>query len=174
MSVGELLLQSLRYRFRGLKKSGDGVLSQVNDSDILWQFNPESNSIAILVQHLHGNMLSRWTDFLTTDGDKPWRKRDEEFESKSLDKAQVMELWETGWELTLRAVDSLTENDLGRKIKIRGQELDLIDACLRQLGHYNQHIGQMMHIAKERLGESWQTLSIPRGGSREYRPKGRD
>lgn len=174
MSVGELLLQSLQYRFRGLKKSGDALLAQVDDVDILWQFGPEVNSIAIIVQHLHGNMLSRWTDFLTTDGDKPWRKRDEEFESKPLSKSEVTALWEAGWELTFRAIDGLKEIDLDRKVKIRGQELDVIDSCLRQLGHYNQHVGQMMHIAKERLGERWQTLSIARGKSKEYRPKGRD
>lgn len=174
MNTGELLLQSLRYRFRGLKKSGDQVLAQVDDADLLWQATPEVNSIAIIVQHLHGNMLSRWTDFLTTDGDKPWRKRDEEFEPRTTNKAEVMKLWEAGWELTLRTIDSLTENDLNRRVTVRGQELDVVDACLRQLGHYNQHVGQMMHIAKERLGERWQTLSIARGKSKNYRPSGKD
>jgi hypothetical protein len=86
MSMAELLLKSLRHRFRGIKKSGDGVIAQVDDADIVWQFNPEANSIAIIVQHLQGNMLSRWTGFLTTDGDKPWRDRDGEFESKQLTK----------------------------------------------------------------------------------------
>ena len=174
MRIGELLLQSLRYRFRGIKKSGDGVLAQVDDADIFWQPNSEANSIAIIVQHLHGNMLSRWTDFLTTDGDKHWRDRDGEFESRQLTKADVLTLWEKGWEHTFRAVDALTEADLTRKVTIRAQEMDVIDACLRNLGHYSQHVGQMIHIAKERLGERWQTLSIARGKSKEYRPKGKD
>jgi hypothetical protein len=174
MNAGELFLQSLRYRYRAIKKSGDGVLVQVDDSDILWQFNPEANSIAIIVQHLHGNMLSRWTDFFTTDGNKPWRDRDGEFEPRQLTKAEVLTLWENGWECTFRAIDALTEADLTCKVTIRGQELDVIDACLRQFGHYSQHVGQMVHIAKERLGERWQTLSIARGKSREYRPKAKD
>jgi len=174
MTVEELFLQSLRYRFMAIKKSGDGVLAQVDDTDIVWQSNPETNSIAIIVQHLHGNMLSRWTDFLTTDGDKPWRDRDREFESRRVTKAELLALWEEGWKLTFRAVDGLTEADLTRKVTIRGQELDVIDACMRNFGHSSQHVGQMIHITKERRAKQWQTLSIARGKSKEYRPKYKD
>jgi len=174
MNAEELLLQSLRYRFREIKKLGDGMLAQIDESDIHWRINPEVNSIAIIVQHLHGNMLSRWTDFLTTDGDKPWRDRDGEFEAKQLTKAGLLKLWEEGWERTIRAIDGLTQDDLTRKITIRGQELDVVDACLRNIVHCGSHVGQMVHIAKERLGDKWQTLSIPRGRSKEYRPKGKD
>jgi len=174
MTADELLLQSLRYRFREIKKLGDGMLAQIDEWDIHWRINPEVNSIAIIVQHLHGNMLSRWTDFLTTDGDKPWRDRDGEFEAKQLTKVGLLKLWEEGWERTLRAIDALTEDDLTRKITIRGQKLDVVDACLRNIVHCGAHVGQMVHIAKERLGDKWQTLSIPRGRSKEYKPQGKD
>lgn len=174
MNVEELLLQSLRFRFREIKRSGDGTLAQVAEPDIHWQINPEANSIAIVVQHLHGNMISRWTDFFTSDGDKPWRNRDGEFEKKRLTKAEVLGLWEEGWNLTLRTIDALKKDDLTRKVTVRGQELDVVDACLRQLGHYSSHVGQMVHIGKERLGDRWQTLSIARGKSKEYKPQRKD
>jgi hypothetical protein len=174
MSIEELLLQSFHHRFREIKKSGDRTFAQLDESDIHWQINPEVNSVAIIVRHLHGNMLSRWTDFLTTDGDKPWRDRDGEFEITQKTRAEVMALWEEGWACTFSALDALTNDDLGRIVKIRGQELDVIDSCLRQLGHYASHVGQIVHIAKERLGNRWQTLSIARGKSKEYRPQGKD
>jgi hypothetical protein len=174
MNSDELLLKSLQYRYREIKRSGDRTLSQLDESDIHWQFNQETNSIAIVVQHLHGNMLSRWTDFFTTDGDKPWRNRDGEFESKRFTREQLTALWNEGWDLTLRVIDALTREDLSRKVAVRGQELDVVDACLRQLLHYSMHVGQMVHIAKERLGDRWQTLSIARGKSKEYHPSRKD
>ncbi len=174
MKLEESLIESLQYRFREIKKLGDRALAQVNESDIHWQLNPEANSIAIIVQHLHGNMMSRWTDFLTTDGDKPWRDRDGEFEPKQLTKPELLALWEEGWECTLRAIDALSGDDLIRNITIRGQELDVTDACLRNMIHCGYHVGQIVHIAKERLEGRWQTLSIARGKSREYRPQKKD
>ena len=174
MKLEELLLESLRCRFREIKRLGDATLAQVDDSDIYWRINPEANSIAIIVQHIHGNLVSRWTDFLTTDGNKPWRDRDAEFETKQVTKAELLTLWDEGWKCALSAIDGLAEDDLTRKVTIRGQELDVIDACLRNFGHCSQHVGQMVHIAKERLGDRWQTLSIVRGKSNEFRPQRRD
>ena len=174
MSIAQLTLESLRYRFRGIKKTGDGLLAQVDDDDLNRQINPEVNSIGMIVQHLHGNMLSRWTDFLTTDGDKPWRDREGEFEPSVQDKESVLLLWEEGWACTLASIDALTEEDLTRVITIRGQELGVIDACLRQISHYGYHVGQMVHIGKERLGDRWQTLSIAKGKSGDYKPGKKD
>jgi hypothetical protein len=174
MNAEELLLRSLRYRFREIKRTGDGALAQVDESDLHWRINPEVNSIAILVQHLHGNMLSRWTDFFTADGNKPWRDRDGEFEAKQANRAEIVALREEGGERAFTIIDALTNEDLTRCVKIRGQELDVIDSCLRQLGYYASHVGQIVHIAKERLGNQWQTLSIARGKSREYKPQRKD
>lgn len=174
MEIDELFLQSLRYRFRELKNMGDRTLSQIDEADLHWQLNGEANSIAIIVRHLQGNMLSRWTDFFTTDGDKPWRNRDAEFESRQLSKAELLNLWEEAWTLTLSVVDHLSGADLTRTITIRGQKLDVTDACMRNVLHCASHVGQMVHIAKERLGNRWQTLSIARGKSKEYKPKVKD
>ncbi len=174
MSIDELFLQSLRHRFRELKKTGDRTLAQIDEGDLHWQINPEANSIAIIVQHLHGNLMSRWTDFFTADGDKPWRERDAEFESKPRTRKEILSLWEEAWDRTFSVIDTLTGADLTHIITIRGQQLDVIDACLRNVLHCASHIGQMMHIAKERLGERWQTITIPRGKSREYKPQGKD
>ena len=174
MGIDELFLQSLRYRFRELKKAGDRTLEQIDDADLHWQVNGEANSIAVIIQHLHGNMISRWTDFFTTDGDKPWRNRDAEFESKQLSKPEILKIWEEAWKLTLGAIDHLSGADLTRTITIRGQELDVTDACMRNVLHCASHVGQIVHIAKERLGSRWQTLSIPQGKSKEYKPKVKD
>ena len=174
MKLEKLILESLRYRFREVKKLGDGTLAQIDESDINWRSNPEANSIAIIVQHLHGNMVSRWTDFLTSDGDKPWRDRDGEFEPKQGNRAELLRLWEECWECAFRTIDALGEDDLTRTVTIRGQELDVTYACLRNIIHCGYHVGQMVHIAKERLGERWQTLSIARGKSKDYRPRKKD
>lgn len=170
-----VLLDCFRYRFRGLKKLGDKTLEQLSEADLLWRPNEEANSAAVIVQHMHGNMLSRWTDFLTTDGNKEWRDRDGEFtEPKTVTREDVMTLWEEGWACTLSAIDALTEADLTKEVKIRGESLGVIDAVLRQIGHYSLHIGQLITIAKERLGTDWKTLSIPRGQSNAYKPSKRD
>src|SRR5690606_34143011 len=127
-------------------------------------------SIAVIVQHLHGNMLSRWTDFLDSDGEKPWRDRDGEFEPGDASRARVLELWNAGWDCTLRALDALGAEDLDRKVTIRGQELVALDAIHRQLSHYGYHVGQIVWIARARCGDAWQPLSIAKGASRAYRP----
>ncbi len=174
-TTNALLLDSFRYRFRGVKKLGDLTLAQFSQDDLSWRPNESCNSAAVIIQHVHGNMLSRWTDFLTTDGDKPWRNRDGEFaEPDAATRDELLALWEEGWTCTLAAIDGLTEADLAKEVLIRGEPLGVIDAVLRQLAHYSLHVGQLITIGKERLGTEWKTMSIPRGESKAYKPGKRD
>jgi len=174
-SIEALLLDSIGFRFRGIKALGDKTIEQMPDADLVWTPNDESNSAAVIIRHLHGNMMSRWTDFLTTDGDKPSRDRDAEFEPCSAAaKETLLVYWNEGWACTLDALDALTGEDLTKEIKIRGRSLGVIDAILRQLNHYAYHVGQLVSIAKARRGKDWETLSIPRGQSGDYTPSARD
>ncbi len=164
------LLPDLIKRFTYYKGLGERAMAQLPDEGLFWQYNEESNSIAIIVNHLHGNMLSRWTNFLTEDGEKTWRTRDAEFEDQIKDRRQLLEKWEQGWQCLLNALNELKEEDLSRKIFIRGEAHAVSDAIFRQLAHYAYHIGQMVFIAKMIKDKDWQTLSIARGKSKEYRP----
>jgi uncharacterized damage-inducible protein DinB len=163
------VIESLRFELRRTKRLGDGALSQLDEAD--WHARPdeESNSIAILVQHLHGNMLSRWTDFLTADGEKPTRARDAEFEPQGLSAKDILARWEEGWRVCLGAIEPLTEADLARTVRIRGEPLTVLDAILRQVSHYAYHVGQIVLLARARRGASWKSLSIPKGKSAEHR-----
>ena len=172
--IGELYLDSALARYRGMKAMGEKTIEQLSDADIMWQPNSECNSVAHIVKHMRGNMLSRWTDPLTTDGEKSDRNRDTEFElDGEVSRASVMQQWEEGWTCLLRALESFRSEDLTKPIRIRGQEMPLLDGINRQIFHLSYHVGQIVQIAKERLGEAWETLSIPRGKSAEYIPKGR-
>jgi len=151
-----------------LKGQGEKTFNQLNKDDFHWTLNDESNSIAVLIQHVSGNMVSRWTDFLTTDGEKPDRNRDEEFESKRLSKVQLMGHWEHGWRVFLDALESLHEHDLEKNVHIRGEAHSVIDAIERQMAHYATHIGQIMFIGKQIKGKQWESLSIPKGESETY------
>lgn len=133
-----------------------------------WQPNPASNSIAVIVQHMHGNMLSRWTNFLTEDGEKEWRNRDEEFEKQEQTKQGLFEMWEAGWDVFLGALASLREEDLLKTITIRSQPLLVIDAINRQLAHYSYHVGQLVYLGRWILDDQWQSLSIPKGASETF------
>lgn len=169
--LGTLFLQSARARFASLRRVGERAMEQIEDSDLDWQANPEVNSVRIIVQHLRGNMLSRWTDPLTTDGEKADRHRDAEFiADKALDRAALMQAWEEGWACFFGALDSFTPEDLEKTIYIRGEAHSLVDAINRQLMHVAYHVGQIVQIGKERAGERWKSLSIPRGRSEQYRP----
>ena len=128
----------------------------------------ESNSIAIIVQHLAGNMISRFTNFLTEDGEKEWRQRDDEFEVHNYSKHQVIDLWNKGWECCFNALESLTENDLETIIYIRKEPLSVVDAINRQLAHYPYHIGQIIFIGRMIKNKDWKNLSIPKGQSQQY------
>jgi hypothetical protein len=155
-------------RFKYYKDLGDKTFAQLNDADVLFQPSPDSNSIAIIVQHLYGNMLSRWTNFLTEDGEKEWRKRDGEFETMALSKADVISFWNTGWDCLIKALESLTEADLEKTITIRSEPLKVYDAILRQLAHYPYHVGQIVTIGKMIKDASFTTLSIAKNKSKDF------
>ena len=168
MSLASTYLQSVIKRFNIHKELGDKTFEQLSDEDFHFQPNEESNSIAVIIQHMAGNMLSRWTDFLTSDGEKEWRKRDTEFNDQNLSKQQLIELWQKGWNCCLNTLNSLTEEDLMKTIYIRSIELVAIDAINRQLTHYPSHVGQIMYIGKIIKNKNWQSLSIAKGQSDEY------
>jgi uncharacterized damage-inducible protein DinB len=169
-------------QLRKYKRLGGDAIAQVPDADFFRTIDPESNSIALVVKHLAGNMRSRWTGFLTTDGEKAGRDRDEEFEARATDSREsLLAAWEAGWALTLDAVSSLTEADMLREIRIRGEAHTVIQAVHRQLTHYAYHVGQIVLLARHFAGPRWRSLSIPKGKSKEfevgrdgspYRPKG--
>ena len=147
---------------------GEKTFEQLTDADFHYAPNEASNSIAVIIQHVSGNMLSRWTNFLTEDGEKAWRNRDEEFEIHNYSKQQLLELWEKGWQCFLSALTSLTENDLLKTIYIREEPLLVIDAINRQLAHYPYHVGQILYIGKLIKDKAWQSQSIEKGRSEAY------
>lgn len=159
---GSIFLQSAVKRLSYYKELGDKTFAALSDADFHYQPNEESNSIAIIIQHVSGNMLSRWTDFLTTDGEKEWRNRDQEFEIINSTKEQLITVWEKGWSVCLAAINNLTEDDLLKTIYIRQEGLSVIDAINRQLAHYPYHVGQIIYVAKMIRNEKWESLSIPR------------
>ena len=150
------------------KRLGDGALAQASDEALFSPLDSEANSIAIIVKHLEGNMRSRWTDFLTSDGEKPFRNRDAEFEGQPQTRAEVLALWESGWEIVFRELDRVTEPDLASTIYIRGEAHSVMQAIHRQLSHYAYHVGQMVFIAKHFAGSGWKSLTIPRGQSSSF------
>lgn len=154
--------------FRKYKSLGEGAIAQVADADLTRTLDPEMNSIAVIVKHLSGNMLSRWTDFLTTDGEKPTRDRDGEFETPPATRLEMMAVWERGWECLLSALDPLTDADLARAVTIRGERHSVVQAINRQIAHYSYHVGQIVLLAKHFQSASWKSLSVPRRRSQEY------
>lgn len=154
--------------FRYYKKLGERAIEQVADDQLLYAQDEECNSIAVIVKHLAGNMRSRWTDFLTTDGEKPNRNRDSEFEHPPRTRAELMKAWEEGWACLLGALESLKEADLSRRVLIRGEAHSVIQAINRQLCHYSYHVGQIVLLAKQRRKGDWVSLSVPRNKSAEY------
>jgi Protein of unknown function (DUF1572) len=168
MSTAKEFLLTATRRLKYYKDLGDKTFTQLNDWDFHYQPNEESNSIAIIIQHLAGNMLSRWTNFLTEDGEKEWRRRDDEFDVHDYSKHQLVELWEKGWACFLGTLESLKKKDLKKTVHIREEPLSVIDAINRQLAHYPYHVGQIVHIAKTIKGKNWTNLSIPKGESQAY------
>ena len=171
MTLANELLASCIKRFKEYKRLGDKAMAQLSDDEMLKQPNEASNSIAIIIQHMHGNMVSRWTNFLTEDGEKPWRSRDAEFEKQQLSKEKLLAMWEEGWKVVLDTLQSLTADDLLKTITIRTQPLIVVDAINRQLGHYSYHVGQIVYLAKWMKENQWQSLSIPKGESSAYNQK---
>ena len=147
---------------------GDKTFLQLSEEDFHFIPADECNSIAIIIQHMNGNMLSRWTNFLTSDGEKEWRKRDAEFEDQNLNKEQLIALWEEGWKCFLDELKSLSNADLEKTIYIRADALSAIDAINRQLAHYPYHVGQIIYAAKIIKNKAWRNLSIPRGRSADF------
>lgn len=168
MTLGKEYLQTVIRRLKYYKKLGENAMDQLDEKEIHFRPNDESNSVAIIVQHMTGNMLSRFTNFLTEDGEKEWRQRDDEFEIHHYSKQQVIDLWEKGWLCVFNALESLTDDDLLKTITIRQEALTVIDAINRQLAHYPHHIGQILYIGKIIKGSSWKNLSIPKGQSQAY------
>ncbi|VAV83535.1 hypothetical protein MNBD_BACTEROID02-1668 [hydrothermal vent metagenome] len=161
-------LNSIKKQFGYYKLLGDKTFEQLNDQDIHWQLNEDSNSVSIIVKHIVGNLLSRWTNFLTEDGEKQWRERDQEFEDTYLNKEALIAAWEKGWQCLFNALESLTNKDLEHIIYIRNQGHTVTEAINRQLSHYAYHIGQIVFVGKMIKNENWKSLSVPKGQSSTY------
>jgi len=155
-------------RFLYYKELGDKTFVQLSEEEIFWQYNEESNSVAVIVKHIAGNMLSRWTNFLQEDGEKGWRNRDSEFVNTFRTKAKVLEYWEKGWKCLLEALEQISEENISYTIYIRNEPHSVLDAVLRQLAHYPYHIGQIIYIAKMLKNGDWKTLSIAKNKSSEF------
>ncbi len=161
-------LDSAKRQFRMYKQLGEKSMAQMSDEQLNWQANDNTNSVAMIVKHMWGNMMSRWTDFLTTDGEKPWRQRDAEFENDLTGREQIMAKWEEGWQCLFDALDIVTDNDLDKIIYIRNEGHTILEAVNRQISHYCYHVGQIVYVAKVVSNENWQSLSIPRNQSAAY------
>ena len=161
-------LPSVIKQFEYYKSLGDKTFGQLTDENIHYQYNSESNSVAIIVKHMVGNMLSRWTNFLTEDGEKTWRERDQEFDNTYASKEDMLKAWEQGWECLFHSIKPLKEEQLEQIIYIRNQGHTVIEAINRQLAHYSYHIGQIIFLGKMIKNDNWKTLSIPKGSSTSY------
>lgn len=161
-------LRSAVKRLRYYKDLADKTFEQLTTADFHYQPNEASNSIAVIIRHMSGNMLSRWTNFLTEDGEKDWRNRDDEFETHDHTPQQLMEAWEKGWQCFFQALESLQPADLEKIIHIRSEPLTVVDAINRQLTHYPYHVGQIVYIGRMLRNNDWKSLSIPKGQSDAY------
>lgn len=161
-------LESVIKQFEYYKLLGEKTFSQLEDEKLFWQYNEDSNSIATIVKHLWGNMMSRWTDFMTTDGEKESRNREAEFDNDIADRTELIQKWNEGWACLFNALNTVTTEDLDKIIYIRNQGHTITEAINRQLAHYPYHIGQIVYIGKMANGSNWTSLSIPRGNSEVY------
>ncbi|MEM6377261.1 MAG: DUF1572 family protein, partial [Bacteroidota bacterium] len=153
------------------KLLGEKTFAQLSDEDLFWQYNDASNSIAVIVNHLSGNMKSRWTNFLTSDGEKTWRNRDAEFEDLIKTRGQLQKKWDAGWDCVFTALDSINPENIETIVYIRNQGHSIVEAINRQLAHYAYHIGQIVYLGRMIKGDHWESLSIPKGGSKAYNEK---
>jgi uncharacterized damage-inducible protein DinB len=168
MNINRTFLEESIKSFRGLKSNAEKAIEQISDAEMHWSYNEESNSVVIIVKHMAGNMISRWTDFLTTDGEKPDRNRDGEFEDDFKSRELVMNYWNRGWKIFLDTLNSLGDDDLEKTVYIRKEPHTVIRAIQRQLAHYAYHTGQIVYLAKQIKGKDFKTLSIARGESLKY------
>lgn len=162
------ILDSIRSEFLRYKALAEGAVRQLNEEELSTPVPNGSNSIAVICWHVSGNLRSRFTDFLTTDGEKPWRRRDEEFQPRTVARAELLITWEAGWDVLLRTLADLTDDQLGQTVTIRGQSLQVHEALHRSLAHASYHVGQIVYAAKLFRGSDWTCLSIPPGGSDSY------
>lgn len=161
-------LESAKKQFEYYQLLGEKTFAQLTDEQLFWQANEESNSIGIIVKHMWGNMLSRWTDFLTSDGEKEWRKRDEEFDSDIVNRDDLIAKWNEGWECLFAALNSVNQDNFNTIIYIRNQGHSITEAINRQLAHYAYHVGQIVFLGKLAQNDAWTSLSIPKGASKSY------
>ena len=168
MAAGNIFLDTCIKKFRHQKNLGDKTFEQLAEADFFFKPSAESNSIAIIVQHLHGNMMSRWINFLTEDGEKEWRKRDEEFEDIVLKQDDIIGLWEKGWQLVFETLESLRPQDVTTIVFIRKEPLTVCDAVIRQIDHYAYHTGQIVQLGRMIKDVEWHSLSIAKGKTKQY------
>ena len=170
-SFADHYLQNVVAEFRGLKRLADRAIAQLDDDEFFRTIDAESNSVALIMKHMAGNMRSRWADFLTSDGEKPDRRRDSEFLIEGEDRAAITEKWEKGWQTLFDALTPLKGEDVTRKVLIRREPHTVVEAVNRQLTHYGEHTGQIIFLAKHLRSSEWKTLSIPRGQSEAFNKK---
>ncbi|MFS1512621.1 DUF1572 family protein [Chengkuizengella sp. SCS-71B] len=166
-NIGNHYLETVVHNFEELKSLGEKSIAQVNESQINFAENEDSNSVAIIVKHLHGNMKSRWENFLLVDGESVARDRDSEFEGIINTKEELLSIWNEGWEFVFKAIRGLNEDDLNKTTTIRNEPLSVLQAIQRQLSHYSYHVGQIVYLSKQ-LSSSWVSLSVPKGKSKEF------
>jgi len=157
--------------FRYYKKLGENAIAQCPDAGLTQGSDANSNSIGTIVKHMHGNMISRWTQFLTSDGEKPTRRRDEEFEKPPQTRGEILDLWDAGWKCLFLALEPLTDADMTKNATIRGEAHSVMQAINRQTAHYSYHVGQIVLLAKHFAGENWKSLSVPKNKSKEFNAK---
>ena len=168
MDITAEFMSAITNAFEANKRLADRAVQQVPDDKLHTPLDPNTNSIAVIMKHVAGNLISRWTDFLTTDGEKPWRNRDDEFVDALRSRAELLELWERGWACLLKTLKGLKPEDLGKTVLIRGEPHSVPLAMERSLGHTCYHVGQIVQVARVHAGEKWNTLTIPRGGSEQF------
>ncbi|MEM9648680.1 MAG: DUF1572 family protein [Bacteroidota bacterium] len=171
MSLETDYIKSVCFEFDRYKSMGEKTFAQLTDEEIHWKYTDTDNSIAIIVKHMVGNMLSRWTNFLTEDGEKTWRNREMEFEAPYTSKSEMLVAWKRGWDCLFEALDGINKSNFNTKVKIRNQEHSIIEAVNRQLAHYSSHVGQLVFLGKMIKGKDWTSLSIPKGGSEAFNRK---
>ncbi len=168
MNLSQHYLKNIRFEFERYKTMGEKTFEQLSAQELHWRPSENDNSIAIITKHLAGNMLSRWTNFLTEDGEKPWRHRDTEFEDPPSTKEELILVWEKGWQCLFQAIEAVNESNFDANIKIRGKKHSIVQAFNRQLAHYASHVGQIVMLGKMIKGKEWTSLSIPKGQSEAF------
>jgi len=168
MDTEEAFLEAAIRKFKFQKDLGEKTFAQLDEKDLFFKPSKESNSVAVIVQHMSGNMLSRWTNFLTEDGEKSWRDRDKEFEDVLTTKDEVLNAWDKGWQCVLSLLESLQPEDVMKTITIRSESMPVVDAIVRQLDHYGYHVGQIVYIGRLIKDQAWQSISIPKNKSKDF------